>query len=264
MMPSYNHGKYVRQAVESIVAETYRPLELVVVDDGSSDNSPEILKELHENAPIPFQLELSTENRGSPICLNRCLELANGEFVALCAFVDVPYYIYRTHETNMHKDAAKMRAHILNALESEFNEEERPQALARALVRQVRVCLENNDVKEAVNTLHHLLNDLDDPKFEELLEPGLMAFIKDYVGAERDLGSGQWNSIHTPIHERALKQKEKIAEQRTQIENYRARLQAHKTEISKLKGSASWKIGRMWTKPFRLLSPSDNGSERNS
>ena len=89
MMPSYNHAKYIREAVESIFAETYRPLELIVVDDASTDDSPEILRELKKDAPIPFTLEILDENQGPPKVLNRCLELARGEFISLCASDDM-------------------------------------------------------------------------------------------------------------------------------------------------------------------------------
>ena len=370
IMPSYNHGKYVRAAVESIFEETYRPLELVVVDDNSSDDSPQILKALQKDAPIPFQLELFEQNQGPPTALNRCLELAQGEFIALCAsddmhipgamekmvavmlgnekiqvvygngrimegdtltdkkmhneltfefvndspekalerlmtgkganlwfqtgisrasmlhavggwdserkaddgprarrvyrylaeqdldhdYVDVPYYVYRSHDTNMHKDAARMRENILDALESEFPEEWRAQVLYRALTKQMRVSLENGGVRDAVQTLGHLLNDIDDPKLEAFLLPRMMDFVKDCSDAVQNPDSGEW-SAGKALHEKVEEQKAKIDEQRQRIKKYQARIEEQKTEERQLKRSASWRIGRMWTKPFRILRP---------
>ena len=46
IIPTYNRSKLLRRAVESVLAQTYRPLELVVVDDGSSDDTPAVLESL--------------------------------------------------------------------------------------------------------------------------------------------------------------------------------------------------------------------------
>ena len=372
IMPSYNHGKYVRQAVESIFAETYRPLELVVVDDASSDDSPQILKALQKDAPIPFQLELCGQNQGAPTVLNRCLELARGELISLCAsddmhipggmeklvelligdenvqvaygngwvmegetltesqmhneaslafmnstpqdalemmltgsfpmwfqtgisrasmvravggwnaerkaddgprarrvyrylsehdlahaYADVPFYVYRKHESNLHKDAARMREHLLDGLESEFPEEMQPQVLYRTLIRQMRVSTENDQAREAVQMLGHLLEDIDDPKLDAFLLPRLLAFAKDNGEAVRNPDSGEWVA-GAPLHERLLEQKAKIKEQRQRIKKYRAQISEQTEEMRGIRRSASWRIGRMWTKPFRMFRAKEN------
>ena len=44
IIPTYNHAAYVGQAVESELAQTYRDFEIIVVDDGSTDNTREVLR----------------------------------------------------------------------------------------------------------------------------------------------------------------------------------------------------------------------------
>jgi glycosyltransferase involved in cell wall biosynthesis len=46
LVPSYNHGAYIRERIESIVAQTYQDFELFVIDDRSNDDSDLIISEL--------------------------------------------------------------------------------------------------------------------------------------------------------------------------------------------------------------------------
>ena len=58
IIPSYNHARFVKETIEGVWNQTYRPVELVVVDDASTDESPRILKALQAESPVPFALEL--------------------------------------------------------------------------------------------------------------------------------------------------------------------------------------------------------------
>ena len=80
VVPSYNHAAYVEQALESAFAQTYRHLELVVVDDGSSDGSPEIIRRKLESCPFPFQF-VARANQGAHATLNEAIRLARGAYV---------------------------------------------------------------------------------------------------------------------------------------------------------------------------------------
>ena len=87
IVPSYNHARYVEGALRSVLSQSWAgPLEVVVVDDGSRDDSPELLRRIAEQDPR-VRLELR-ENRGISATFNRGLELARGEWVAYCCSDD--------------------------------------------------------------------------------------------------------------------------------------------------------------------------------
>lgn len=79
LLPVYNGEKFIREAVESILAQTYEKFELIIIDDGSTDNTLSILKELEK---IDFRIKLiSRENKGLIATLNEGAEIANGEWI---------------------------------------------------------------------------------------------------------------------------------------------------------------------------------------
>lgn len=81
IIPSYNHAQYISKAIESVLSQTYPNIELIVVDDGSTDNSREIIKDLSDR--YGFQAILNSVNRGQSHALNSALEIARGDFISL-------------------------------------------------------------------------------------------------------------------------------------------------------------------------------------
>ena len=81
LIPSFNAAAFLTEAVESALGQTYRDLEVIVVDDGSTDETPAILEELSSrNGSDRFRFELG-KHRGGCEARNRALELSKGEFV---------------------------------------------------------------------------------------------------------------------------------------------------------------------------------------
>jgi len=78
LLPVYNGAEYLAAAIESILSQTYRNLELIIVDDGSEDNSAEIIRRFHD----PRIRACQQENRGLAEALNRAILMAEGEFLA--------------------------------------------------------------------------------------------------------------------------------------------------------------------------------------
>ncbi|MHB1163463.1 MAG: glycosyltransferase family 2 protein [Minisyncoccota bacterium] len=86
IVPCYNHRDYVTAAVESVLRQTHPAVQLVVIDDGSSDGSPELLRALAERHGFDLVLQANT---GVCKALNRAIrEHARGRWVALLASDD--------------------------------------------------------------------------------------------------------------------------------------------------------------------------------
>jgi glycosyltransferase involved in cell wall biosynthesis len=83
VIPSYNHARFLAQTIGSVAAQTYRPLELVVVDDGSSDVSPAVIEELLSGAPLDKVLLIEQANSGAHAAIMRGVEASCGEVVAI-------------------------------------------------------------------------------------------------------------------------------------------------------------------------------------
>ncbi|AFM26304.1 glycosyltransferase [Desulfomonile tiedjei] len=79
VVPSYNHERYVKQALMSALASTIDDIEVVVVDDGSSDNSPEIIQSI-DDPRIRF---FSQSNSGAHAAINKGVELARSEWISI-------------------------------------------------------------------------------------------------------------------------------------------------------------------------------------
>jgi len=78
VIPSYNHAAFIEEAIASVLATPGDDLELVVVDDGSSDDTLQRLERLRGDSRLCIHAQA---NQGAPAALNRGLELARGELV---------------------------------------------------------------------------------------------------------------------------------------------------------------------------------------
>ncbi len=80
ILPVYNADAYVADAVQSILDQTFTDFEFIIIDDGSTDNSLSILKELaHRDSRIRL---LTRENHGLIRTLNEAIDLVRGEWIA--------------------------------------------------------------------------------------------------------------------------------------------------------------------------------------
>src|SRR5690242_16380171 len=81
IMPAYNVAPYVAAAIRSALVQSFTDFELIVVDDGSKDNTPEIIKSL---AGIDPRVRLVQQaNRGLAGARNTALRASRGDFFAL-------------------------------------------------------------------------------------------------------------------------------------------------------------------------------------
>lgn len=80
VMSVYNGEKYLSEAIESILNQTYKDFEFIIINDGSSDNSLEIIKK-YQNQDERIVL-ISRENKGLVASLNEGIEKAKGKYIA--------------------------------------------------------------------------------------------------------------------------------------------------------------------------------------
>src|SRR5687767_6353485 len=80
LMSVYNAGAYLRPALDSILAQTFDDFEFIIIDDGSSDRSPDLLREYAaRNARIRLTIR---PNQGLTRTLNEAIGLSRGEYLA--------------------------------------------------------------------------------------------------------------------------------------------------------------------------------------
>lgn len=83
LVANYNNGCYLREALDSVRQQSYTNWQVVIVDDGSTDESHDIYKELTSDPR--FKVVLNDQNMGCTFTKKRCLDAADG---ALCGFLD--------------------------------------------------------------------------------------------------------------------------------------------------------------------------------
>lgn len=83
IVPVYNTSERLEACLDSILAQEFRDFELILVDDGSSDRSPEICRRYRDREPDRITF-LSGPNRGVSSARNRGIDIARGDWIAFC------------------------------------------------------------------------------------------------------------------------------------------------------------------------------------
>lgn len=84
VIPVYDGALYLGEAIESVLAQTYRPVEVVVVDDGSTDSTPAVAQRFGDAVRYTCQ-----DNAGPAAAMNRGLGLAAGDYIAFLSADDL-------------------------------------------------------------------------------------------------------------------------------------------------------------------------------
>jgi alpha-1,3-rhamnosyltransferase len=87
-VPSYNHAPFVEKCLKSIFNQTLAPKKLLVIDDGSQDDSPLLIEKILRDCPFEAEL-IARENRGLCATLNEGFAKADGDFFAYLGSDDV-------------------------------------------------------------------------------------------------------------------------------------------------------------------------------
>lgn len=109
IIPAYNHEQFVQDTIHSIVAQTYQNIELIIINDGSKDNTWNKINELKEVCEKRFvRICFETqENLGVCLTLNNLIQRAQGDYIYIIASDDVakPYAISTLLENIQKKQA---------------------------------------------------------------------------------------------------------------------------------------------------------------
>lgn len=93
LMPAYNHSQYIEEAINSILNQSYKNIEMIIIDDGSSDNTFEIISSLKDKCKKRFvSFKCFTQaNQGTSYTLRKLVSLSKGDYFYLIASDDVAY-----------------------------------------------------------------------------------------------------------------------------------------------------------------------------
>ena len=107
IIPAYNAGKYIQECLDSVLSQTYQNLEIIVIDDGSIDETYEIVK-AYSNKFARLIL-VHQENGGVCAARNKGLDLASGEYIM---FVDADDYLRLDAVELLYKDIIQNEAEV--------------------------------------------------------------------------------------------------------------------------------------------------------
>ncbi|MBR1609968.1 MAG: glycosyltransferase family 2 protein, partial [Methanobrevibacter sp.] len=98
IVPVYNLSQYIGSTLDSIINQDFKSFELIVIDDGSTDDSLEIINEKLSKSLISYKV-IHQENSGVSSARNRGLKEAQGEYIV---FVDGDDYITGNHLSELY------------------------------------------------------------------------------------------------------------------------------------------------------------------
>lgn len=104
IIPSYNSEKYIKKCLDSIFSQTHDDLEVILIDDRSTDYSYEIIKSYEKKEPRRLKIIRNLENRGAGASRNVGLDIAEGKYIG---FIDSDDYIDLDVIKKMHDSLEK-------------------------------------------------------------------------------------------------------------------------------------------------------------
>ena len=88
LLPSYQHQEWIHETIESVLNQSIANIELIIVDDASSDDSVKIIREYAIKDP-GIKFEAFPNNSGAMVALNRCYDLSSGKYIATISSDDI-------------------------------------------------------------------------------------------------------------------------------------------------------------------------------
>ena len=110
-IPNYNYGKFIESAIKSAASQTYKNIEIIVVDNDSTDDSHQIIVELSKSVEIKYFRNNS--NIGMVPNFNKCKDLSSGEYLVFLSADDIllPDYVSHSLELFLFENVGMVAAH---------------------------------------------------------------------------------------------------------------------------------------------------------
>lgn len=89
IVPVYNHQQYIVECLDSILEQSYKNIEVIIIDDGSIDDSVKVINEYISDKQLNIFKLYTQSNQGVCKTLNRGVTLAKGDFITICASDDI-------------------------------------------------------------------------------------------------------------------------------------------------------------------------------
>ena len=109
IIPVYNSEKYIKKCLESVIEQTYDNYEVIVINDGSTDNSMEILREFSEKYPQKVKA-INQSNMGVAKTRNKGIEMATGDYIA---FIDNDDFLEKDYLQTLIENSEKGQMDIV-------------------------------------------------------------------------------------------------------------------------------------------------------
>ncbi|MCH8928838.1 MAG: glycosyltransferase [Candidatus Marinimicrobia bacterium] len=96
-MTNYNHSRFLKYSLKAVLEQSYQPMEFIIIDDCSTDNSLDVIEKFAEKYPI-IKIIRNKKNRGVLYNVNRLVEMSKGDYVYGVAADDVimPGFLEKT------------------------------------------------------------------------------------------------------------------------------------------------------------------------
>lgn len=108
IIPTYNRSVLLGEALQSVISQTYRPIDCIVVDDGSTDNTKEIVENFQSNVDEGLEIRnIKQNNSGAQVARNCGSAAARGEFIQYLDSDDILYpdkLSWQVNYFNLHPD----------------------------------------------------------------------------------------------------------------------------------------------------------------
>lgn len=111
IIPLYNHERYIAQTIHSVLKQSFPDFELIIINDGSTDQSGEAVKAIKDER-ITYYFQ---ENHGAPYTINKGIQLAKGKYVSILNSDDL-YFENRLKKCITHAES-KLKAAVFTGIE---------------------------------------------------------------------------------------------------------------------------------------------------